>query len=381
MNSSFDTSKQLVRYLENHVNEILLDLESFVKKDSPSMDKTLVDECGTYLQQLFKNHLDVEPEVFTQTEVGNHLKFTIGHGEKQILILGHFDTVWDKGSLQYRVEGNKAYGPGILDMKSGLIQAIWALKAIRELGLSVNKKIVFFCNSDEEIGSKHSREFIEQESRKSTYALVAEPAEAHTGALKTARKGVGQFIVKVRGRASHAGNHHAEGISAVEELARQIIVLQGLTNYEKGTTVNVGIINGGNRVNVVPDHAEAHIDVRVSLLDEVDRISECIFGLKPTMKDTTVEVSGGMNRPPMVRTAKTEELFLKACSIASELGFRLKEASVGGGSDGNFTAAQGIPTLDGLGAEGEGLHAEHEHILIDSLPKRTALFANLLMRL
>lgn len=372
---------QIVRYLENHTNEILLDLESFVKKDSPSMDKTLVDECGAYLQQLFKKHLDVEPEVFTQTAVGNHLKFTIGHGEKQILILGHFDTVWDKGRLQYRMEGNKAYGPGILDMKGGVIQAIWALKAIRELGLSENKKIVFFCNSDEEIGSKHSRELIEQEARKSSYVLVPEPAEAHTGSLKTARKGVGQFTVKVRGRSSHAGNHHAEGISAVEELARQIIVLQGLTNYKKGTTVNVGIIKGGNRINVVPDYAEAQIDVRVSSLEEADRISECIHRLTPKMNGITIEVSGGMNRPPMVRTAKTEELFRKAHSIASELGFQLEEASVGGGSDGNFTSALGIPTLDGLGTEGEGLHAEHEHILIDSLPKRSALFANLLLRL
>jgi len=377
-----ETTSRIIRdYLHQHREEMATDLEQFVKKESPSTVKPLVDECGRYLQELFHKHLGLTPEVYPQPSTGDHLKFTYGHAPEQILILGHFDTVWDQGRLAYRVEGEKVYGPGILDMKSGIVIAMWGMKALKELGLSPKKQIVFLCNSDEEIGSPSSRELIEAEAGKSAYTLVMEPAEAHTGALKTARKGVGIFTLKVHGRTAHAGNHHQEGVSAVEELARQIVMLQELTDYEKGTTVNVGIIQGGNRTNVVPDFAEAHIDVRVSSLEEADRISEAILGLQPILKGATLEISGQINRPPMVRTEHTEALFQIACAIASELGMKLQEASVGGGSDGNFTAALSVPTLDGLGAEGEGLHAEHEHILADSLPERAALFANLVLQL
>ncbi|WP_134685709.1 M20 family metallopeptidase [Brevibacillus migulae] len=375
------TNRQISEYLHQHRDEMVADLEQFVKKDSPSNVKRLVDECGQYLQELFHKHLGLQPEVYPQTETGDHLKFTYGHAHEQILILGHFDTVWDQGRLRYRVEGDKIYGPGILDMKSGIIIALWGLKALREMGLSPQKQIVFLCNSDEEIGSPSSRELIETEAGKSAYALVMEPAEAHTGALKTARKGVGIFTLKVHGRTAHAGNHHQEGVSAVEELARQIVMLQELTDYEKGTTVNVGIIQGGGRTNVVPDHAEAHIDVRVSSMEEAERISKAILGMKPILQGASLEISGQLNRPPMVRTETTEALYQAACAVATELGMKLQEASVGGGSDGNFTAALGVPTLDGLGAEGEGLHAEHEHIRADSLPERAALFANLILQL
>lgn len=376
-----DATTKILNYLQTNEQEILQDLEEFVKKESPSRDKALVDECGHYLQELFQKHLDVTPEVFTEKEVGNHLKFTIGDGEKQILIIGHFDTVWEKGRLSYRVEGNKAYGPGILDMKGGMVQAIWAVKAIRELGMSMNKKIVFLCNSDEEIGSIHSRKYIEEEARKSEVALVAEAAVAKTGALKTARKGVGIFKLKVWGRAAHSGNHHHDGISAIEELARQTIFLQELTDYEKGSTVNVGVVKGGTGSNVVPEYAEADIDLRISSLEEAERVSALILGLKPILDGTKIKVTGEVNRPPMERTEEIGKLFHTAQVIASELGFELDEAAVGGGSDGNFTAALGIPTLDGLGCEGEGLHAENEHVLINTLSKRAALLANLLLRI
>ena len=381
MNDTPKTANDLIEYLRLHQDEMLSDLEQFVKKDSPSQDKALVDECGLYLRELFAKHLGVEAEVFEQTEVGNHLKFTLGQGSEQILIVGHFDTVWDKGRLQYRVEGNKAYGPGILDMKGGIIQSLWALKAIKELGLPLNKKVVFLCNSDEEIGSVHSRKLIEEEAVKSACVLVAEPGEAHTGALKTSRKGVGIFDLKVYGRSAHAGNHHEDGINALEELARQIITLQELTHYEKGTTVNVGFAKGGSKRNVVPDYAEAQIDVRISSLEEAERVSQTILQLRPQGKGARIEVTGEINRPPMVRTQKTAALFEIASAAAREFGLSLQEASVGGGSDGNFSAALGIPTLDGLGALGEGLHAEHEHILIDSLSVRAALVANLLVKL
>ncbi|MGE7760298.1 M20 family metallopeptidase [Peribacillus sp. NPDC097895] len=373
--------KTVSSYLQDHEQAMLDDLIEFVKKESPSYNKELVDECGTYLSQLFQRRLDVGYEIIEETKVGNHLKFTIGEGEQQILIIGHFDTVWQEGRLKLRREGNKLYGPGILDMKGGIIQSLWAIKAIQELKLSLNKKIVFLCNSDEEIGSIASKEYIEEEAKKSDAVLVAEPAVAGSGALKTARKGTGIFKIKVWGRAAHAGNHHEEGINAIEELARQVIVLQELTNYKKGTTVNVGTFTGGSGTNVVPEYAEARVDLRVSTEEAAKRVTNIILNLKPILKGIKLEVTGGMNRPPMVKTEQTKELFGCAQSIASELGMKLEEASVGGGSDGNFTAAIGVPTLDGLGACGKGIHAENEHIQIETLAERASLFANLLLRL
>lgn len=369
----------ILKYMSDHQADILRDLEQFVKMESPSHNKRLVDECGAFLQRLMRNYFGVNPEVFPQTEAGHHLKYTFGGGEERLLILTHFDTVWDEGRLPFRIESNKAYGPGIFDMKGGIMQAIWALKAIKALGISLNKEIVFLLTSDEEIGSSSSQALIETEAKRSDAVLVPEPPVAKTGALKTARKGVGMFELVVRGRAAHAGNSHKDGVNALEELSRQIIALHALTDYEKGSTVNVGVAHGGTRSNVVPEHAQASIDLRVETPEEAERLTSIIQGLKPHMEEATVEVTGGMNRPPMVRTSRTAEMFQTARSIAERLGFNLEETSVGGASDGNFTAALGIPTLDGLGAEGEGPHAEHEHVYIDALPRRAAMFAHLLL--
>ncbi|RDZ12381.1 peptidase M20 [Priestia megaterium] len=361
---------------------MLDDLIEFVKKESPSSNKKLVDECGAYLTDLFQCRLDLEHyEVIKEARVGNHMKFTIGKGEQQILIIGHFDTVWEKGRLKLKKEGNKLFGPGILDMKGGIIQSLWAIKAIQELALPLNKKIVFLCNSDEEIGSIASKKYIEEEAKKSEAVLVAEPAVAGSGALKTSRKGAGIFNLKIWGRAAHAGNHHEDGINAIEELANQVILLQRLTDYQKGTTVNVGTITGGSGTNVVPEYAEANIDLRVSTEEEAKRVTDIILNLKPLSKGIKLEVTGGMNRPPMVKTEQTKELFEYAQSIANELDIDLTEEAVGGGSDGNFTAAIGTPTLDGLGACGKGIHAAHEHIQIDKLAERSSLFANLLLKI
>ncbi|MGZ0879400.1 M20 family metallopeptidase (plasmid) [Priestia megaterium] len=376
------TKQTIYSYLQDHEQDMLDDLIEFVKKESPSCNKELVDECGTYLTHLFQCRLDIEHyEAIKETKVGNHMKFTIGKGEQQILIIGHFDTVWEKGRLKLKKEGNKLFGPGILDMKGGIIQSLWAIKAIQELELPLNKKIVFLCNSDEEIGSIASKEYIEEEAKKSEAVLVAEPAVAGSGALKTSRKGAGIFKLKIWGRAAHAGNHHEDGVNAIEELAKQVILLQKLTNYQKGTTVNVGTITGGSGTNVVPEYAEADIDLRVSTEEEAERVTDIILNLKPLSKGIKLEVTGGMNRPPMVKTEQTQELFECAQAIASELDIELEEAAVGGGSDGNFTAAIGIPTLDGLGACGKGIHAAHEHIQIDKLAERSSLFANLLLKL
>lgn len=364
-------------YLKDHEAEIMITLERFVKAESPSNRKSLVDHCGNVLSELFYEHLSTKPEIIQQSEVGNHLQFSVGEGNEQILVVGHFDTVWEPGRLTYRVEPDRIYGPGILDMKAGIIQAMWAAKAIRSLDIELPYRIVFFCNSDEELGSPTSRTYIEEEARKSKAVFVVEPAEANTGALKTARKGIGMFQLDVQGVSAHAGNHHDRGASAIRELARQVEFLEGLTDYKTGTTVNVGVINGGTRRNVVPERAHAEIDVRIARTIEAERILGILGNLSPLTKGTTIKVTGDINRPPMERTPATDELFVKAKTIASSLGFNLTQASVGGGSDGNFTAALGVPTLDGLGAVGDGPHAEYEHILTESLVTRSALVAHL----
>lgn len=372
---------ELLHYLRENQERILADVERVVKSESPTQDKQAVDRCGEVFQSLFAQHLGLTAEIIPMEKTGNHLRFTYGEGAGQILILGHMDTVWDIGRLGYRVEGNQAYGPGILDMKSGIIQAIWALKACKDLGVSLKKKVVFLCTSDEETGSASSRAYIEQDALKSDVVLVVEPPQANTGALKTSRKGVGHFTMRIKGKASHSGNHHEDGISAVEEMAHQILFLQGLTDYSKGTTVNVGIASGGNRTNVVAESAQLDIDVRINRLSEAERIQSIIMNAKPHLEGTTLQIEGDVNRPPMERTAQTQQLFHLATECGDELGIRLTEAHVGGGSDGNFTAALGIPTLDGLGAIGDGPHAEYEHILIDQLPLRAALLAALMTRL
>lgn len=367
-----------LKYLEDREQDIILSLEQLVRAESPSNRKDLVDDCGETLQSLFREHLDVKPEVIPQSSTGNHLKFTYGRGEEQILILAHFDTVWQPGRLSYRIDGDRIYGPGVLDMKGGLIQALWATKALKELNVRLNKKIVFLCSSDEEIGSITSRSLIEEEAKRSQAVLVVEPAEANTGALKTARKSVSMYQLKVKGRSAHAGNHHEKGISAIRELSRQIEYLENLTDYDLGTTVNVGVASGGTQSNVVPEDAEAVIDVRTITMAEALRMSEIITGLTPIISGTSLSVTGGINRPPLERTSASATLYALATNIASGLGFELPETLAGGGSDGNFTAVLGVPTLDGLGALGDGPHAEYEHILSSALVQRSALLAQLI---
>ncbi|WP_261130938.1 M20 family metallopeptidase [Bacillus sp. Marseille-Q3570] len=373
---------EIADYLKEHEEEILADIITFVDAESPSEDKEMVDRCGNVLKKIFAERLGVvEPKLYPQTDRGDHFSFTVGNGSKRILIAGHFDTVWDKGRLPRQIVDGKLYGPGVLDMKSGIIQSIWALKALLHFKLLDDLQIKFLCTSDEEIGSQTSRPIIEEEAKNSDIVLITEPPVAKTGALKTARKGVGIYQIKVRGKSSHAGNHHRAGASAIHELALQIVKLEELTNYDRGTTVNVGVINGGTRRNVVPEEAEALIDFRVKTEEEADRIVAHLESLTPELDGTTLEVEGELNRPPMERTSDIEELFEKAEKAAEEVGFTITEAQVGGGSDGNFTASIGVPTLDGLGGVGEGPHAEIEHIVIEDLPKRSAMLAHLLLKL
>ena len=371
---------EMLKYLQDKREEIIATLGRVVEMESPSTDKEAVDRLASYLAREFAA-VGGDVEVVRQERYGDHLRISWGQGEDQILVLCHMDTVWPVGEIErrpFRIEGDKAYGPGVFDMKGGLVQTLFALKALRELGRVPKHRVVVLCNSDEEIGSPSSRPLIEAEARRSKYVLVAEPAVPPDGALKTWRKGVGFFRLEIEGKSSHAGADPEKGVSAVEELAHQVLYLHGLTDYEKGSTVNVGVVAGGTRSNVVAARAEAEIDLRVMNEAEARRLTEAILNLKPVLTGTTLRVTGGMNRPPMERAARNVALYERAAELGRELGLTLKEAGSGGGSDGNFTAALGIPTLDGVGAVGDGSHAVHEHVIVDTLVPRTALMARLM---
>jgi glutamate carboxypeptidase len=372
-------------YFDTHLDAMLEMLVRMVELESPTTDKEAVDRYGAFLCDAYRE-LGATVETFPQPEVGDHRRITLdmteGKGDGgQITVLCHLDTVWAVGALPIRREGNQLFGPGVYDMKAGTMFVYYALRALREQSLGTNKKIVVLLTSDEEVGSGTSRAMIEEEARRSSYVLCVEPPVPPAGHLKTARKGVGRFNLTITGKASHAGSSHAEGISAIQELAHQILALHALTNYEQGTTVNVGVVQGGTRANVVAAEARAEIDFRVATLAEAERAVPAVQGLTPVMPGTSLSISGGLNRPPMERTPAIVELFERARALGAEFGYEVTEAGTGGGSDAQFAAALGIPTIDGLGANGDGAHALHEHILIDSVPPRAALIAALLRTL
>ncbi len=295
---------------------------------------------------------------------------------KPVLLLGHLDTVWPVGTLArmpWRIEDGWAYGPGVLDMKAGVVMALEAIRLVREI--DADRPIILLLSGDEETGSRHSRALIEQIAKECSAVFVLEPAQGPVGAYKTARKGVGQFRLEITGVPSHSGVDFSAGHSAVSELAWQIDQISALTDLERGTTLNVGVVGGGTQSNVVPASAWAEIDLRVAAVADAEAITGKLQALKPRDPECRLRLSGGLNRPPMERTADTAALFAQAKESAAALGFALEEASTGGGSDGNFTSALGIPTLDGMGAVGRGAHAENESIRIDQLAPRTALLA------
>jgi len=292
--------------------------------------------------------------------------------DKQLLVVGHLDTVWPLGTTAlrpFRVDGDRAFGPGIFDMKAGVTLALFAMRAIKERGLNTRRPVTMLMTCDEETGSHFSREIIEEESRHARAALVLEPP-IPGGTIKTARKGVGEFELIIRGRPAHAGNDPRAGISAITELAHQIQAINKLNDYDRGTTVNVGVVRGGVLSNVIAAEAYASIDMRFKTIEEGERLTEAMAKLQPALDGAQIEIRGGINRPPLVRTAETEKLFEQARRLAAEIGLDLKEGSVGGGSDGNFIAALGVPVLDGLGVDGAGAHAEHEHIIISDMPRQ-----------
>jgi len=379
----------LLRELRGREAEMVRMLGKFARCESPSHDKAAVDAFGRMVAAEWRKR-GAKVRVLRQKKAGDHLRVEIspaggrrGAGG-QILILGHFDTVYPRGTLAkmpFRVAHGRGFGPGTFDMKAGLVLALFAVDALCAAGLRAGKKLVFLWTSDEEVGSVTSRCEIEREARRSDAVLVLEPSLGSRGALKTARKGVGTAEIIVRGRAAHAGIDPAAGVNAVHELALQIVRLMKLNDPTRGITVQVTVIGGGSASNVVPESARAEVDIRHMRLADGRGIERALRRLRPILKGARIEVRGGLNRPPLERSAGVQRLFAHAQSLMRAGGLQLDEASTGGGSDGNFTAALGVPTLDGLGAVGDGAHSAHEHVLIRALPERAALIAGLLASL
>lgn len=375
-----------LRYATERQGDIVALLRQFVECESPSNEPAAV---ARFTELLVESTREIASA--TQVSAQNHgphvrLEFAVP-GRKsgaQILMLGHSDTVWQLGTIlgmPFKEEGGRLWGPGVLDMKAGLAFAIYAARALRDLDLPMERRLVLLCVSDEEVGSETSRALTEAEARKSEAVLVLEPGTGLTGKLKTSRKGVGDYEIRVKGRAAHAGVDFAAGASAIVELCRQVEAISGFTDLERGITVNPGVIRGGTRTNVIAAEAAAEIDMRVKTLGDADALDRRFRDLRPLDPRCELTITGGLNRPPMERTEQVERLFRKAQAVASDMGLEVEESATGGGSDGNFTAALGIPTLDGLGAVGEGAHAPNESILVDRMADRTALLAGLIREL
>ena len=374
---------KLLEDAKNRHKSMLEQLEAVVSIESPSEDKTAVDRASRLVAGWFEG-LGGKIRWHRQKKFGDLLEVRLGAvgrrsnaggRGKPILLLGHLDTVWPTGTLAkmpFRVAKGKAFGPGVYDMKAGVVMALHAIAMLRERQAQPMPVVVLLV-SDEEIGSPVSRAVTEKIAKECSAVFVLEPAQGPQGAYKTARKGVGDYSVHVRGVAAHSGVDFEKGHSAVLELARLIEKISRFTDLKSGLTVNPGTICGGTRTNVIAAEAQAEVDVRIARMRDAARVEKLFRGLRATDRACTLTITGGMNRPPMERSRGTVALFQQAKGFAHAMGFALEEASTGGGSDGNFTAALGIPTLDGMGAVGEGAHATHESIVLDELTKRTAL--------
>ena len=368
-------------------------LQRLVKTESPSHDKAAVDRVGVIVAEEARK-LGAQVEIIPNSKTGDHVlaRWNSPHpqplreappwgsrgGRGEILLLCHMDTVFPLGAIQktpFREDGEKIFGPGTLDMKAGIVISLAAIEQAQKMGL--NRPVTLLCTSDEEIGSGTSRAQIESLAKESALVLVMEAALLD-GSLKTWRKGVGEFWVKTKGRAAHAGGDHQAGRNAIEEMSHQVIAIQKLTDYSKQTTLNVGVIHGGTVSNVVPEECTVQVDVRVMQPGEWERLEAEMKKLKPVLEGTSIEITGGLNRPPMPFDDRMNATFEKAKSIAAKLGMTLSVGGTGGASDGNFVAPLGIPLLDGMGAGGEGYHSEREFIFTNSMEQKVKLIAELI---
>ena len=369
---------KIVEYLKDRKSDMLEMLKTMVNMDSPSSDKAACNRLIRYVAEVCRS-ITSKIEIVPMSEYGDCLMVTVGSGTGQILVLSHLDTVWPPDETvrrSFSIQSGRATGPGVFDMKAGAVQGIWAVKALKDQTILPDRPICLFFNCDEEVGSVASKPLIEAEAKKSTAVLCLEPSVE--GKVKIERKGTGIFSMTVEGRSAHSGADHKSGINANLELAHQIIRLEGLTDYEIGTTINVGLIQGGQVRNQSAARAEAMIDMRYKNLEEGRRIEQIICGLEPVLSGAKVNITGGINRPPLLPTSGNQSLFEKAKLVAQEIGFELEGGRTGGGSDGSFTSNLGVATLDGLGAVGAGGHALTEYIELDHLIPRTALVAQLM---
>ena len=370
-----------LRYATEKQAEIVAFLREMVECESPSDSPAAVNRLVDFLIERTRDIASAE--TVPAANFGKHLRLEFklsGRPEGQLLALGHSDTVWPLGTLQnmaFRESDRRLWGPGVLDMKAGLAFFIYAMRALRDLNMPVPRKVVLLVVSDEEVGSPSSRALTEAEAAYSSSVLVLEPGTGLTGKLKTARKGVGSYRIFVEGKSAHAGVDFPNGASAILEAARQVLRVAEFTDLARGTTVNPGVISGGTRTNVIASQARVDVDIRVASMSDALSLAERFQALGPVDERCSIRVEGGLNRPPMERTRAIEELFLKARALGEAMGVAIEESSTGGGSDGNFTAALGVPTLDGLGAVGEGAHAPNESVLVDRIADRVALLAGL----
>ena len=370
--------RELLAYCESQAAALRHDIEALVRLESPSDDKAAVDRCGDVLASVL-HAAGASVARVAQESRGDHIRAEFPGGPRRVLILGHFDTVWPVRQLErmpIRQEGGRLHGPGVYDMKASIAIAVLAVRALEVQGRP-RPRIVMLWTTDEEVGSATSRALIESEARESDAVLVVEPS-LPGGACKTQRKGCGEFNLRVHGIAAHAGIDPRQGASAVHELARLILAVEKLADLDRGVSVNAGVITGGTRPNVVAETAEATIDVRAPTMADAARLDEQFRRLQPADPRVRVEITGGFERPPLERTPAVARLYLQAREVARALGRDLAEGGTGGGSDGNFTAALGVPTLDGLGPDGGGAHALHEHVLLADLPWRAAFLAGVL---
>jgi glutamate carboxypeptidase len=370
-------------YFQERKEQMVQTIRQLVETESPSDNKQAVDRLGALLAGRFEA-LGGHAKFHRTQNFGDHLQvdFAGAGGGKPVLLLGHLDTVYPLGTLATmpcRAADGRLWGPGVFDMKSGIAFMLHAIEALRTWHQDkLPRPVTVLLVSDEEVGSDTSRLITENLARKSAAVLVLEPSYGPKGAAKTARKGVGEYVLKVTGKAAHAGLDFEKGESAILELAKQIVAISKLIDLKRGITLSAGTVQGGTRGNVIPAEASALLDVRVARMKDAREIDRKLRSLKPFNRKCKLEIQGGINRPPMERTPGVAVLYKKATEVAKQLGWKLEEAAVGGGSDGNFTAGLGIPTLDGLGGVGEGAHSTHESILISELPRRAALIAELI---
>lgn len=374
---------QIRDWLGPRTAEMIASVKELVETESPTHEKAACDKLCSILAERFL-HIGGRVKLHKQHRSGNHLQADFGstRGRKPILLLGHYDTVYSLGTLTtmpWRESKGLLYGPGVFDMKGGIVQVIFAIRALQSVTGALPRPITVLLVSDEEEGSQTSRAITEKIASRCEAVFVCEPA-GRGGALKTARKGVGDFTLRVSGVASHAGLDFEKGHNAILELSRQVQAIAAMTNLKTGVTLNPGIIRGGTRTNVVPSEAEADFDLRVASTQDGELMMRQIRSLKPFNKKCKLHIDGGINRPPLERTPHVVALFHKAQAVARQLEFSLNEIAVGGGSDGNFTAGLGIPTLDGLGAVGDGAHSPRESVVAAEMPRRAALLAGLILQ-